>query len=191
MSIAAISLERRHRFSVAEFERMGEAGVVASDARLELVEGELIDMAPIGSRHAGTVDDLARRLWSAVGNKALVRVQNPLVLDDLTEVQPDLALLVPRGDFYRDGHPRPADVLLLIEVAEASLRYDREVKLPLYAQAGIPEVWLVDLAAPALLILRAPDGKRYRETTALASPGALAAVRLPALAIELAGLFAG
>ncbi len=190
MSMAVNSPARRHRFSVAEFERMGAAGLFVDDARMELVEGELIDMAPIGSRHAGMVNLLCRRIGIAVSEHAIVAVQNPLVLGATTEVQPDLALLASRADFYRDSHPRPADVLLLIEVAETSARYDREIKLPLYARASIAEVWLVDLEAPALLVCRAPEDGAYRETTRLATPGALAPVLLPALSIDLAGLFA-
>jgi Uma2 family endonuclease len=130
----------RHRLNVDDYYRMAAAGVLARDARVELIEGEIIDMAPIGSRHSGTVSLLARRLAAAIGESAIVATQSPLRLSQLSESQPDLLLLKPRADFYRQSHPEPADVLLLIEVCESSLRYDQQVKLPLYARHGVAEV---------------------------------------------------
>jgi Uma2 family endonuclease len=135
----------RYYFSAAEFERMGEAGVFMKDARLELIEGEIIEMSPIGSRHAACVNFLSRFLNRTVGDIALVSTQNPIRLNDFSEPEPDLALLRLRDDFYRDAHPTPADVLLIIEVADTTLGYDRQVKVPLYAKVGIEEVWLVNL----------------------------------------------
>lgn len=135
----------KYYFSAAEFERMGEAGVFAKDARLELIEGEIIEMSPIGSRHAACVRFLGRFLNRAVGDIALVSTRNPARLNDFSEPEPDLALLRLRDDFYRDAHPTPADVLLIIEVADTTLGYDRQVKVPLYAKAGIEEIWIVNL----------------------------------------------
>jgi Uma2 family endonuclease len=135
----------RYYFSAAEFERMGEAGVFTRDARLELIEGEIIETSPIGSRHAACVKFLSRFLNRTVGDIALVSTQNPIRLNDFSEPEPDLALLRLRDDFYRDAHPTPADVLLVVEVADTTLGYDRQVKMPLYAKAGIEEAWIVNL----------------------------------------------
>jgi Uma2 family endonuclease len=136
----------KYYFSAAEFERMGEAGVFTKDARLELIEGEIIERSPIGSRHAACVKFLSRFLHRAVGDIALVSTQDPIRLNDFSEPEPDLALLRLRDDFYRDAHPTPADVLLIIEVADTTLGYDRQIKAPLYARAGIEETWIVNLA---------------------------------------------
>jgi Uma2 family endonuclease len=136
----------KYYFSVAEFERMGEAGVFTKDARLELIEGEILEMLPIGSRHAACVNFLSRFLNRTAGDIALVSVQNPIRLNDFSEPEPDLALLRLRDDFYRDAHPTPADVLLIIEVADTTLAYDRQVKAPLYAKSGIEEAWIINLA---------------------------------------------
>lgn len=135
----------RYYFSVAEFERMGEAGVFTKDARLELIEGEIIEMSPIGSRHAACVNFLSRLLNRTIGDTVIVSTQNPIRLNDFSEPEPDIALLRLRADFYRDAHPTPADVLLIIEVADTTLAYDRQVKAPLYAKAGVAELWIVNL----------------------------------------------
>lgn len=153
----------KHRFTVEEYDRMAQGGVFREDDRIELLEGEIVEMSPIGSRHASCVDRL-NRLFSQRGEeRAIVRVQNPICLDEHSEPQPDLALLKPRDDFYAQAHPGPGDVLLVVEVAETSAGYDREVKLPLYARAGISEVWLVDLAAGCVEIYQAPSAQGYGE----------------------------
>lgn len=118
----------RYYFTVAEFERMGQAGILTKDARLELIEGEIIEMSPVGSRHAACVNFLSRFLNRAVGDIALVSAQNPIRLSDFSEPQPDVALLRLRDDFYRAAHPTPAETLLIIEVADTTLEYDRQVK---------------------------------------------------------------
>jgi Uma2 family endonuclease len=159
MSLPEIS---RYYFSVAEFERMGEAGVFTKDARLELIEGEIIEMSPIGSRHAACVNFLNRFLNRTVGDIALISTQNPIRLDDFSEPEPDLALLRLRDDFYRDAHPVPADVLLIIEVAETTLAYDREIKVPLYAKAGVAETWIVNLTEEQIEVYAEPAGGTYQ-----------------------------
>ncbi len=176
----------RHRLSVADYYRMGEAGVFAPDARVELIEGEVIDMAPIGTRHGSAVKRLLALLTSALGSRVIVAVQDPLRLSDLSEPEPDLMLLKPRDDFYADAHPGAADVLLLIEVADTSARYDREIKLPLYARHGVPEVWIVDLEARLLRLYRGPAGDVYRESSTTALPGLTAIAALPGVEIDLA-----
>ena len=172
MSHTAAEGPRRHRLTVAEYYRMGEAGILAPDARVELIDGEIIDMAPPGHRHAGTVDQLALALSSAVNGRAHVRVQNPLRLDDHSEPQPDVSVLRRRPDFYKSGHPRPVDALLVVEVADTSLRYDRDDKIPLYARHGIPEVWLVDLKTKRFVRYRNPQQGAYASVDQpdLASP---------------------
>ncbi len=120
---------------------MAEVGLLSEDSRVELIEGEIIEMSPIGSTHGGTVNRSSKLLHRELDDIAIVSVQNPVHIDDFSEPQPDLALLKPRKDFYSNSHPTPEDVLVVIEVADASVYYDRNVKPPLYARAGIPEAW--------------------------------------------------
>jgi Uma2 family endonuclease len=152
---------RRHRLTVDDYYRMAEVGILDPEARVELIDGEIIDMAPPGSPHAATVLYLTQILVRAVGDRALVLAQNPVRLSKYSEPQPDLALLRPRDDFYRERHPQPDDVLLIVEIAATSLRFDRETKLPLYARHGIPEMWLVDLGSRRLMRHRAPRNGSY------------------------------
>jgi len=152
---------KRRDFSVAEFHQMGAAGVFADGERVELVEGGIVVMAPIGAAHAGLVDLLADRLKEQLGRRAIVRVQNPLRLSDDSEPQPDIALVNPRDDYYTRAHPGPSDVLLVIEVAETSLAYDREIKVPVYARAGVPEVWVIDARTRRTLVYAEPSGDGY------------------------------
>lgn len=133
------------RFSVDRFEQMTEAGIFSEDDRIELIEGELIKMSPIGTRHAACVDRLNYLLVKSLSDLVIVRVQSPIILGQYSEPEPDLTLLKPRKDFYVNRHPGPTDVKLIVEVSDKSLGYDREVKLPLYAKANIPEVWIVNL----------------------------------------------
>lgn len=189
MSSTAPQLPRRHRYTRAEYYRMAEAGIFGEDDRVELIEGEIIDMAPAGSQHAGTVKFLAKALQSAVADQAIVSVQDPLCLDEFSEPEPDFALLRPRQDFYRCAHPRPQDVLLVIEVAESSLAYDRDVKLALYARHWIAESWLVDLEHRRLERFPDPVAGRYQR---IEVPEDLGRVPLPApegAELDLSGLF--
>lgn len=138
---------QRHRFDVTEYHRMAEAGILSEDDRVELVGGEIVEMSPIGSAHQAVVDRLTRMLVSFAASDYVARVQGPVRLDERNEPQPDLALLRFREDFYEREHPGSEDALMLVEVSESSLEYDRNVKLSLYAGFGIPEVWIVDLSA--------------------------------------------
>jgi Uma2 family endonuclease len=151
----------RRLFSVADYYRMGEAGVFESGDRLELIEGEIYETTPIGSSHAACVDRLNMLLTRLGGGRAIVRVQGPVRLDEFSEPEPDLALLRPRNDYYANAHPGPGDVLLIIEVADTSLVYDREVKVPLYARAGIAEVWVVNVAEKHVETYSHPAGGTY------------------------------
>jgi Uma2 family endonuclease len=183
-------LLRRHRLTVDQFHRMGEAGVIGPEVRVELLEGEVVEIAPIGTRHAGTVNRLNRLFAAAVGEHAVVAVQNPLRLDEHSEPQPDLMLLSPRADFYATAHPGPADVLLLVEVCDTTSRYDREVKVPLYARHGVAEVWLIDLDDGLVHVLHDPRDGRYTQITVSATPGIAAPRALPAAAVDLSQLLA-
>ncbi|MBI4639469.1 MAG: Uma2 family endonuclease [Candidatus Tectomicrobia bacterium] len=150
-------------FTVTEYYLMAEAGILSEDDRVELIEGKIMNMSPIGSRHAACVKRLNTLFSRQVGQAALVSVQDPIRLDDYSEPEPDLALLRPRDDFYAQGHPTPADVLLIVEVADTSEEYDREVKILLYARAGIPEVWLVSLPRDLFEIYRRPTPNGYQD----------------------------
>lgn len=189
MSATAHSLARIHRLTVEDYHRMGETGILGPDLRTELIDGEIIEMPPIGHPHAGTVNFLADRLRDRVHDRAIVAVQNPIGLDGRSEPLPDIALLRLRPDYYRNGHPGPTDVLLVIEVADSSLRYDREFKLPRYARADIPEVWLVDLGGRQLSVHRSPGPNGYADASV---PSDLSSVPLPMAGqplLDLSGLF--
>jgi len=148
----------RHLISVDAFHRMGETGILGPRDRVELIDGEIIDMSPIGVLHAAIVDVLARHFGRRAGESVFVRCQNPLRLDDISEPEPDIAILRPRADFYMTAHPGAADVLLVIEVADTSLAYDLGTKVPLYARHGIPEVWVIDAATRQTRVFRRPVG---------------------------------
>jgi len=178
----------RHRITVDEYYRMAEVGLLAEDARVELIEGEIIDMAPIGSRHGAVVTRFDRLIQRAAGDRAIVRVQLPVRLSRSSEPQPDLALVKPRVDFYESGHPSASDTLLIIEVSETTLRYDCEVKVPLYARHGVPEVWIVDLKGRRLHFYRSPVDGRYAEVSSVAEPGTTPIATLPGIVIDLTGV---
>jgi Uma2 family endonuclease len=156
----------RYRFTVEEYGRMGEAGVFSPDVRVELIEGEIVDMSPIGKRHAACVARLTRVLTFSLNRVALVWAQNPVELSDYSEPEPDLALLKSRDDFYENAKPRPEDVMVIIEVSEKTLEYDRKVKVPLYARAGIPEVWIVNLNDERVETFAEPSGGAYKTAAA-------------------------
>jgi Uma2 family endonuclease len=178
----------RHRFSVEQYESMAGTGLLAPDARVELIEGVVVDMAPIGSRHTGTVKRLIRAITSAVGVRAILQVQDPLRLGDFSEPEPDLALLKPREDFYTGATPTAADALLVIEVSQTSAAYDRDIKLPLYAAHGVPEVWIIDLDAALVRLYRRPEGDRYTEVSATPMPGLTPVRMLDGVSIDLSGV---
>lgn len=158
----SVQIDRRV-FSVDDFHRMVETGLLSEDERVELIEGEVVKMSPIGSRHAACVRRIDELLRERVGREVMISVQSPVRLSDLSEPQPDLTVLRRREDFYSSAHPTPADVLLLVEVADTSVGYDRQVKLPLYARSGIAEVWLVDLSSDAVETYARPEGGAYQE----------------------------
>ena len=182
------SWTRRHRITVHEYHRMAEVGLLAPDARVELIEGEIVDMAPVGSEHGSVVDQLNRLLTRAVGDLAIVRVQGAIRLSQITEPEPDVAVLKPRDDFYRHEQPPGTDTLLVIEVSDSTLRYDRDDKVPLYARHGVPEVWIVDLQHNRLLVYGSPADGEYRQQTSVERPGLTPLTALPGVAVDLSAL---
>ena len=160
MATIPFAAPSRHLISVDAFHRMGETGILGPGDRVELIDGEIIDMSPIGVLHAALVDALVRHFGRSAGQSVFIRCQNPLRLDDLSEPEPDIAILRPRADFYTTSHPGPADVLLVIEVSDTSLAYDLGTKVPLYTRHGIPEVWVIDAATRMTRVFRDLAGGR-------------------------------
>lgn len=181
---AAVRVPRR-RFTVDEYHRMGEAGVLTADDRVELLDGEIVQMSPIGPPHASTVARLTALLVRRFGDRATIWVQNPIVLDRWSEPQPDLCVLAPRADFYGAKHPRSRDVLLGIEVMASSRGYDRALKLPLYAKAEIREVWLVDLKTQTVEVHRRPALRGYRSSETCGRGQAIRPVAFPRARIRV------
>lgn len=175
----------RRRFTVEEYHRMGEARILAEGERVELVQGEIVMMTPIGPRHAAAMKRLNRVWTSRLGDQAVVGVQDPVRISPDSEVQPDLALLRPRPDFYVKMHPEPADVFLLIEVADTTAEVDRRVKIPLYAKAGIREAWLLDLSTDCIEVYRQPTPEGYREVFVFPRGQALAPSAFPDLMLAV------
>jgi Uma2 family endonuclease len=184
------SWPQRHRITADEYHRMAEVGLLAPDARVELIEGEIIDMAPIGKDHMSVVDQLNRLFMRAVGDEAIVRIQGSVRLSRMSEPEPDLVLLKPRADFYRSEFASAADTLLVIEVSESSLRYDRDVKVPFYARHGVPEVWIVDLPNNQLLVYGSPNEGAYTQQASIAQPKLLPVTALPGISVDLSSVFA-
>jgi Uma2 family endonuclease len=157
----AVQLTRR-RFTVDEYYEMARAGILGEDDRVELIDGEIVEMAPIGPGHAGGVEALHETLLRLFGDRAQVRAQNPIRLDPYNEPEPDLALVRRRPDSYRTAHPTPSDVFLVIEVSDTTLATDRGIKMPLFARYGIPEAWVIDLRHQVVLVHREPTPDGYR-----------------------------
>ncbi|MCG6942455.1 MAG: Uma2 family endonuclease [Thiohalocapsa sp.] len=189
MSATAEDLYHRYRFSVEEYLRMGEAGILTEDDRVELIDGEIIDMPPIGIPHSGAVNRVANLFSRLLGDQVILSVQNPIRIGDFSLPQPDIALLRPRDDFYASAYPVPNDILLLVEVAESSVRYDREKKLPLYAAAGVQESWLVDIPAGKLSMYREPSAEGYQTVAEANDLSQVTVAALPGYRIDLGGLF--
>ncbi|MBE3573075.1 MAG: Uma2 family endonuclease [Moorella humiferrea] len=188
--MAAVEVARR-RFTVDEYYQMARAGILGEDDRVELIEGEIIEMVPIGVKHAACVRRLLHIFSSRIGGKALVDTQNPLRIDKHSEPQPDLMLLKRRDDYYGAFHPRPEDVLLLIEVADTSVAYDREVKVKLYARAGINEVWLVDLQTQQVIAYRQPSSTGYKELKEYGLDDSIAPQTFPGMNISVRDILPG
>lgn len=170
---------KRRRFTVDELLRLAEIGFLGVDERVELIQGEMVEMSPISEGHASSVMRLTWLLSSIFGQRALPNIQNPVQLNDETLVQPDVALLRPREDFYSTRHPGPEDVLLLIEVSDATLRYDRRVKAALYGAAGVMEYWIINLPKRLIEVYREPQPDGYRTLTRYAPGETLSPLAFP------------
>ena len=176
----------RRRFTVDDFHRIGEAGILDGRERVELLDGQIIEMAPIGSRHAACVRRLNRLLGTHIPSELVVDVQNPVHIDELTELVPDLTVLRPQADFYAAGHPRPEDVLLVVEVADTTLPYDRNVKMRRYGSVGIPEAWLVDLPNRRIEVFCNPSPEfGYTESASLAEGASVESISVTGLSLEV------
>jgi Uma2 family endonuclease len=185
----AVEIElRRHRFTVDEYHRMIQAGILNEDDRVELIRGEIVQMAAIGSRHASCVARLNDLLVGTLRGQAVLWPQNPLTIMPDSEPEPDIILLRYREDFYRGALPQAEDVALLIEVADTSLRYDRHMKGPLYAEAGVQEYWIVDLEGEAVEVYRDPSGGRFRSVERIASSATLSPLAFPDLRLAAADI---
>ena len=184
-----MSLVTKHRFSVEDYYRMAKTGLLGPDARVELLDGEIVDMSPIGPFHAGVVSRLLRFFARMSSGRFLVTVQNPVRLNEHSELQPDVMLLKPSPEDYTTRHPSPTEVFLLIEVAASSLAYDRGTKLPAYGRSGISEVWIVNLEDETIEVCREPHLTGYASTT-LVRPGEQAcSFAFPDAAMDVADLF--
>ena len=176
----AVTLER-HTINTDTYHRMIETGILTEDDRVELIHGEIIHMSPIGKLHIAVVDRISNLIMEIIGRKAIVRIQSPIVIPHHSEPEPDVTLLKPRSDFYASHHAQPQDVFLIVEVAHTSWDTDYEVKRPLYASAGIPELWLVNLNKHEIEIHRTPAPGTYKNISILQSGDE---VRLPVPGIE-------
>jgi Uma2 family endonuclease len=180
----------RHRLTRQDFYRLAEVGILGDRDRVELLEGQLLDMSPIGPHHAIVTDKLNELLVTGFADRARVRCQQPVVLDDGSEPQPDFALVRRPWSGYPHAHPGPGDIFLLIEVADSNLDFDRTVKLELYARAAIREVWIADLRTDLVLVHRSPSGGGYRSAVPVQAPAGLDVEALQGTTIPVAEVFA-
>jgi Uma2 family endonuclease len=176
-----------HRFTVSDYFRMAENGILSGDVRVELLDGEIVDMSPIGPFHSGSVNKLAKRFMGNDAGRWWVSIQAPLDLGEYDMPEPDLALLRPVDHCYTDAHPVAGDVFLLIEVSDSSLSFDQSVKLPLYAKHGIPEVWILNVPQRQLEVYRLPQSGAYQEKS-VHKAGMVAPVAFPDAGIEVGEL---
>jgi len=187
--MSAVFTPTRHKLSVDDYHKLGEAGILDEDSRVELIEGELIDMAPIGVSHMTVVNRLNRLLVQAVGDLGVVSVQNPVSFPPHSEPQPDVTVLRAGMDRVEAGLPGPADVLLLIEVSDTTVAYDRGTKLRLYARVGVAEYWLVNLQSGSVEVYRGATSHGYLQTMEVRPGDIVRPLSLPAVEIEVASIF--
>ena len=178
----------KHLTNLDEWRRMGEANIFPPGSRVELINGEILDMAPIGSYHAGHLKRINHVFSKIIPGNLITSVQDPLQLGDLSEHEPDFMLLKPHEDFYTSRHPIADDVLLLIEVADSSLRFDQNEKLRLYALHGVPEYWLLNLNDNCFEVYRKPNGESYAEKTTLHAGDSVTLSQLPEIAVQMSNI---
>jgi Uma2 family endonuclease len=176
---------RKPVVTVDDYHQMADAGLLTENDRVELIDGEIVTKMTIGPRHNACVDRLTKSFVTGAGDDAIVRVQGSIGLSFLTEPEPDVVLLRAQPDFYAKALPTPADVLLIVEVADASLTFDRDRKRPLYAEAGVREFWLVDLTTDAIIVHRDPRGRAYRTVLRHGHGDTIAPVLLPRCEIRV------
>jgi Uma2 family endonuclease len=191
MALMSANLEypQKHLISAEEYLRMDEGGVFSPEARLELIEGEIIEMAPIKGPHMARVNKLTRLFIERLGDRAIVSVGNAVVIADRSVPQPDLAILAPREDEYASALPRPSDVLLVVEVSDTTLRFDLRAKVPLYARCGIRETWVVDVNERVIHVFREPGAGGYGTSRIARAGDRVACAALPEAAVEVGELF--
>jgi len=181
----------RHRkdgqrlFTATEFYRMAETGVFGQDEHVELLDGVIYEMSPVNPRHADALDELADALRAALAGRARVRTQNPVSLDDMSDPQPDVAMVVPREGGYRDRHPVPSEIQMLAEVTDSTVRSDKRRKIPRYARAGIPEMWLVNLEQRLVTVYREPAPGGYLSKMDVGQDASLAPLAFPDAKIQV------
>jgi Uma2 family endonuclease len=179
-------MRKPRRFTLEEYHRMGAAGILDEDERVELIEGEIVEMTPIGWVHASVVARITKLFMAHFGERAIVWVQNPLALPrQVSECQPDLALLRPRPDFYRAKQVEPGDTFLVLEVMDSSVAYDRRVKLPIYARGRVPEAWLVDVNKGTVEVHRRPAAAGYRHRRVIDQAGTIAPLAFPRVVLAV------
>jgi Uma2 family endonuclease len=189
MSVAN-SFPHKYPLTINHFQKMIETGIFDEDEHIELIEGELLVMAPIGPVHSSQTRKLNRLFSQSVGDLAIVDIQNPIVLDDNSEPEPDMALLRPRDDFYETATPRTHDVLLLVEVADSTLSYDKNTKIPLYARHGIPEVWLINVPNKQVEIYLKPSPEGYRKILLPEKHEQISPTLLPTVSVKVSDIIA-
>lgn len=177
------------KFTVEEYQQMAELGILTAQEKVELIEGEIIKMSPIGLKHIATVNRLTNSFVNIFREKVIVSVQNPIELNNYSQPEPDVVLLKYVKDFYETKRPTPDDILLLIEVSDSTLKYDQDVKLPLYAQSKLNEVWLVNLIDHCLEVYRNPKGQKYQQINILDKQNTISCLAFPEININISDFF--
>jgi Uma2 family endonuclease len=185
---SVIFSDNLHRITAADFQKMEQVGILKPTARVELIDGVIVDMSPIGPAHNGIVDHLSQLLHRAIVDSGIIRTQGSIILDKYNEPEPDIAILKPKSDFYIKALPTPEDILLIIEVADVSLKEDRDHKIPLYAKHHIPEVWLIDITNKSIEIYLEPSPSRYQKIICPEKPGIINPSLLPNVDVDLSRL---
>lgn len=175
----------KRKFSVLEYNQMPQAGILKENERVELIRGEIVNMSPIGRHHAACVNRLNQLFSQRLSDRVIVAAQNPVELDDYSEPEPDIALLEPKADFYESGHPKPGEIFLIVEVGDSTIKYDREVKIPLYAEDNIIEVWLVDINEQCLEVYRQPTAGGYGQVQKLRRGQSLSIQQFPGINLKV------
>jgi Uma2 family endonuclease len=185
IEVAMSGLLLTRKFSTSQYHQMIATGILTASDRVELIRGEIVEMAAIGRRHASCVNRLVRVWTQHLGDRVILSPQNPIELSDRSEPQPDIALLHPRDDFYETGHPQAGDVFLLVEVSDTTLEADREIKIPLYAEAQIPEFWIVNLNEQCVEVYRHPQANTYTHVQIFHRGEVLSLLAFPDVAIAV------